>query len=139
MLEMLERLIRECRCLNKFALVDRAVSGTITIQDGSVSLPLLPGQYFWLTGSVYSTGLRKEGVTMPNETFVGTFVPLAIPPAFLDLAARLDEWTSKNVAPSPFQSESFDGYSYTRASGSNGGQLTWQDAFRDELAIWRTI
>ena len=40
---------------------------------------------------------------------------------------------------SPYQSESFGGYSYTKASASNGDQVDWKTVFRSRLNRWRKI
>lgn len=136
---MLEALIRECRCLPKFAQNDKAVTGTITIEGGMVSpLNLLPGQYYWVEGSVLSDGLHADWEVLPDETFTGAVTPLAIPKRFVELAEAVKAWKDENK-PSAFQSESFGGYSYTIATGKNGGQITWQEAFAMELREWRMI
>lgn len=134
---MLYSLMRECR--NYFPVEGAAVSGRIAIEGGVVDLPLLPGQYFLVEGSVLNDGLHQAGEALDDETFTGTVTPLAVPAAFRELADRIKDFVDKQGSPSPFQSESFAGYSYTRATGRNGGQVTWKDAFLDEIRQWRKI
>ena len=136
---MLYALMKECR--NYFPVKGATKSGTYKIEYGVVSgLDLLPGQYFLIEGSILNDGLHQVGDNVPleDETFTGTVIPLAIPKAFLELADKIAEWNVKNE-PSAFQSESFAGYSYSKASGKDGGQVTWKDAFRNEIAGWRKI
>lgn len=132
-------LMMECR--NYFQVEGAEISGEFTISGGSIGLRnLLTGQYYIIKGSVFNDGLHQAGsASLTDETFCGSVIPLAVPEKFLKLAERVSQWQENNAAPSAFQSESFGGYSYTRATGSDGGQLTWQDAFRKEIAKWRKL
>lgn len=137
---MLYELMRETR--NFFKVEGAERFGRFTVAGGRIDLPnLLPGQYFLVSGSVLNDGLHKNDDTdvMLDEEFSGVVSPLAIPIAFRELAQRIADWKEKAGEASPMQSESFGGYSYTRASGKNGGQLTWKDAFSGELSIWRKL
>ena len=72
------------------------------------------------------------------------FVIMAIPTEISNLLERINTWVDDNmsVLDSPYQSESFGGYSYSKASGnaSNGdGNITWQSHFANELNRWRKI
>ena len=117
---------------------------TYTIKDSTMELPFLQhGQYYRICGSVFNDGLHKYGDTedkLQNETFTGTVWALAIPKAVVELALEIEAWQSKNgeAAQSPYSSESFGGYSYTKATDSTTGRpVTWQTAFRDRLNQWR--
>ena len=47
-----------------------------------------------------------------------------------------------SAAMSPYMSESFGGYSYSKGASntaSGGSVVTWQDAFKTRLAPWRKI
>ena len=117
-----------------------------TIKDSTLELPFLQeGQYYRICGSVFNDGLHKYGDAedkLQNETFAGTVWALAIPKAVVELAAEIEAWQTKNgeVAQSPFVSESFGGYSYTKATGSTtGGSVTWQKAFNSQLNPWRKV
>lgn len=141
---MLEELMRECR--NWFKVPDGAYSGTFTIKDGSITLPfLVEGQYFRIVGSVFNDGVYEYGnVYLQDETFEGTIWALSVPPAFIKLSEEIKSWRDQyeNVANSPFQSESFAGYSYTKSSanGNSGGSVTgWQGVFASRLNKWRKL
>ena len=134
---MLEELLRHLK--NWF--VNTIHYGTFKIEGGALALPsLLDGQYFRIVGSVFNDGLHKAGDNdLTDEMFDGTVYALAIPKAVIDIAAEIDEWQTKNGAASPYESESFGGYSYTRATDANGKAITWQSAFSGRLNPWRKI
>lgn len=141
---MLEELMQECR--NWFKVPDGAYSGTFTIKDGSITLPFLVyGQYFRIVGSVFNDGVYEYGnVYLQDETFEGAIWALSVPPAFIKLSEEIKSWRDQyeNAANSPFQSESFAGYSYTKSSanGNSGGSVTgWQGVFASRLNKWRKL
>lgn len=120
--------------------------GTYTINNYDLELPFLQdGQYYRICGSVFNDGLHKYGDAMDklqDETFAGTVWALAIPKAVIDLAAKIEEWQNKNgdAVASPFSSESFGGYSYTKATDSTtGAQATWETVFRSQLNPYRKL
>ena len=120
--------------------------GTYTIKNSKLTLPFLHnGQYYRICGSVFNDGLHKYGDAydaLTNETFTGTVWALAIPKAVVDLSAKIEEWQNKNgeAVASPFTSESFGGYSYTKATDSiTGAQATWETVFRSQLNPYRQI
>lgn len=123
------------------------VSGTYTIQDGSIALPFLQdGQYFRICGSVFNDGLHQYGPAMEllqDETFTGAVWALAIPKSVVDLADEIAAWKEKYraVIDSPYTSESFGGYSYSKASGAGDstGSGGWQAAFRARLNPYRKL
>lgn len=118
--------------------------GEINVTKDGVALPLLKGQYIRIVGSVFNDGVYKYGETdvYQEETFNGEVWALAIPKGVLTLINEIKAWNDKNgdVATGPYQSESFGGYTYTRATDSaTGGAATWQTAFRAQLNRWRKI
>lgn len=118
--------------------------GTYTIESGTLSLPfLLDGQYYRIIGSVFNDGVHQYGVdTLTDETFTGAIWPMKIPQAVLDLDAKITAWqeANKKVLDSPYQSESWNGYSYSlKSGGANGGAITWQSNFASEMNRWRKI
>lgn len=141
---MLEELMRECR--NWFVAPNGVHHGVFTIKDGSISLPfLVSGQYFRIVGSVLNDGVYKYGAgSLTDETFDGTVWALAVPAAFISLVEDVEEWRNKyeSAANSPFQSESFAGYSYTMKSeiAAQGGSANgWHGAFSARLNKWRKL
>lgn len=138
---MLENVLRH---LNNWFLVE-IHEGTFTVENGSIALPFLQtNQYFRICGSVFNDGLHLyPAVDLTDETFTGTVWVLAVPKAVVALAEDIAAWEEKNgeSVASPYQSESFGGYSYTkRSAGSDSGTLNgWQDAFKSRLNDWRKL
>lgn len=141
---MLEELMRECK--NWFVVPGGVHLGLFSIAKGHISLPFLKvGQYFWIAGSVFNDGLYQYGsCVLQDEEFTGAVWALAVPAEFVKLAEDVQAWREANekAAQSPFQSESFGGYSYTKASGNTaqgGSALSWQSVFSARLKKWRKL
>ena len=139
---MLEQVLMHLK--NWFLVPGGIHEGTYTIEDGGIALPFLAnGQYFRICGSVFNDGLHQYPASdLKAETFDGTVWALAVPQAVIELAAEIEEWQKKNgdASVSPYQSESFGGYSYSKATDSaTGGAVTWQSAFRSRLNAWRKL
>ena len=139
---MLEQVLMHLK--NWFLVPGGIHEGTYTIEDGGIALPFLAnGQYFRICGSMFNDGLHQyPSGDLRNETFDGSVWALSIPRAVIELAVEIESWETKNgdAARSPFASESFGGYSYSKATGSeSGGAVTWQTAFRSRLNAWRKI
>jgi hypothetical protein len=67
---------------------------------------------------------------------------MGVPPAVIALLADINAWITKygESTESPYQSESFAGYSYTKATDAqSNGLATWQTMFRGQLSRWRKI
>lgn len=141
----LSAVMGECR--NHFIRTTR--TGDFTITGGVLTGAegwLLPGQYYWVRGSVFSDGVHRYGDaddTLTDETFSGRVDALAPPPDFLSLAAEIADWQGKygDAAASPFSSENFGGYGYTKASGvtQDGGVGGWEAAYSAKLARYRKL
>ena len=139
---MLEQVLMHLK--NWFLVPGGIHEGTYTIEDGGITLPFLAnGQYFRICGSVFNDGLHQYPASdLKAETFEGTVWALAVPQAVIDLALEIEAWQKKNgdASVSPYQSESFGGYSYSKATDSaSGGAVTWQSAFRSRLSAWRKL
>ena len=123
--------------------------GTFEITGGNITAPFLAeGQYFRIIGSIFNDGVHQYPADdLTDETFEGAVWALAIPEPVIKLAQEIQAWQDKygavdGVAMSPFASESFGGYSYTKASGSSSdgsGSITWQATFKKRLNAWRKI
>ena len=126
--------------LNNWFVVGR-YDDTYTIEDGGITLPFLAnGQYFRILGSTFNDGLYQYPTPdLTDETFDGAVWALAVPRAVVQLADEISAWEQKNgaAAAGPYTSESFGGYSYTRAAASDGRPLGWQDVFSAQLALWK--
>lgn len=139
---MLEQVLMHLK--NWFLVPGGIHEGTYTIEDGGITLPFLAnGQYFRICGSVFNDGLHQYPASdLKAETFDGSVWALAVPQAVIELAAEIEAWQAKNgdASVSPYQAESFGGYSYSKATDSaSGGAVTWQSAFRSRLSAWRKL
>lgn len=145
MREMLEQLLRH---LNNWFLIEddlgkpQIFCGTYEVKGGGMFLPFLqPNQFYRIVGSVFNDGLHRycdPEDYLQDETFTGAIWALAIPTAVINISSEIETWQQAN-ALSPYQSESFGGYAYQRASGRNGKAATWQDVFAHKLNAWRKI
>lgn len=124
------------------------VTGEFEIADGSLvtSLSLADNQYFRIQGSVFNDGIYKYPTDkLIDEKFTGKVTAMAVPPDVLQVMADASKWEDDNakVLQSPFNSESFGGYSYSKGSSSkkdgSQGQITWRDVFGDKLKAYRKI
>jgi hypothetical protein len=136
---MLEAVLRHTR---NWFVVER-LRGAFAVEGGSIGLPdgyLADGQYFRVVGSVFNDGLHKWPATdLKDEQFAGSVQALAIPAAVEELASDIAAWCEKYraTAETPYQSESFGGYTYSKSGDSDG--CTWQAAFKTELSRWRKL
>jgi len=118
----------------------------VEISSGTINLPFLKeNQYFYIKGSIFNDGVHRYPPSdLVDEVFAGKIYSMAIPPKLLNIVKEIDEWTNTygTVINSPFQSESFGGYSYTKASGnssSGNSSIDWKDVFGNKLKRWRKI
>ena len=136
---MLETVLQNLN--NWFLVPDGVHAGEFTVQGGQLTLPFLQtGQYFRVVGSVFNDGLHQYPVAdLTDETFTGSVWALAVPQAVIELAEEIDALQTKNGDPGPFTSESFGGYSYSKATNASGMAVGWQDVFKSRLNDWRRI
>lgn len=124
--------------------------GTFTIYGGQLTDVsfLQEGQYFRIIGSIFNDGVHiydpNDAESLYDEVFEGAIWAMAVPPAVIALSDKIDEWQTKHgdKALSPYQSESFNGYSYTKGGGSSQGGSsgpTWRSTFASELGKWRKL
>lgn len=135
-----------CAELKNYFLQDRDADihyGKYTISSGSIEIPfLIAGQYFRIVGSVLNDGVYQYPVSdLADETFSGAVWAMSVPPAVISLADEIAEWNEKNAETlaSPYTSESFGGYSYTKATSDDGGAYAWQNQFASRLNKWRRL
>lgn len=125
-------------------------SGSFRIVDGMLEADfLLPSQYFRVMGSLFNDGVHQYGNDFLNdEDFTGSVWSLAIPVAVIKLSEDIDAWRAKYEAPdssamSPYMSESFGGYSYSKGSAisgtGTGGATSWRTYFASRMNAWRKI
>ena len=117
--------------------------GKFTISGGSIApLDFLQeGQYFRIVGSVFNDGVYQYPATsLTDEVFEGAVWAMAVPPTLIALSAEIKAYNDSDVGkPSPYASESFGGYSYTKATDASGGPIGWQKVFGDRLRKWRKL
>lgn len=141
-------------CYGNFIIAD----GHISFADGT-ELPLQEGQHFRIIDSIFNDGvyeftsLPPEGegsspsTALKDEAFKGAVWCLAIPKEVLSLAEEISAWRAKyegidSNAMSPYNSESFGGYSYSKSSGSDAGGgngNSWQSVFGNRLSRYRKV
>ena len=130
------------------------LEGEFTISDGK--LPdlenlLIKGQYFYIYGSFFNDGVHEytDELVLKDETFEGLVQSMRIEPDFLKLVSDIEAWEAKyggidSTAMSPFNSESFGGYSYSKSNGSNesggtGNAADPKSVFKSRLNRWRKL
>lgn len=151
-----------CRELNNYFCRDDAdkITGTFAVVDGELMPPVyfLDGQYYRIVGSVFNDGVHNyrteptpEDETLKDEPeFDGQVWKMRVPQEVLNLAERISEWRTKNEAAdspnmSPYQSESFGIYSYSKGSsgqsksGAGSTAVSWQSQFASELNKYRRV
>ena len=112
--------------------------GVFEISGGVItpSTGLQENQYYRIVGSIFNDGVHKYGDEkdiLIDEKFDGTIWHMYVPADVIALASEIDEFQTNYGKVSPFSSESFGGYSYSK-------QFTgWKDAFADKLKQWRKI
>ena len=133
---------------------DEKYIGYIRISDGYFycndnQISIVNNRYIRIIGSVVSDGVYKYGTdTFVDEGFNGAVWLMRVPSDVIALAGEIAEWMAKygnidSVAMSPYQSESFGGYSYSKAgTGSNGETASvpaWALVYGGRLARYRKL
>jgi hypothetical protein len=122
-------------------------NGTFEIVGGKIApLDFLQeGQYFRIVGSIFNDGVYKYSSSGPasfpeDETFCGSIWSMAVPSAVVDLAEEIKKFNERDEAkPSSYTSESFGGYSYSKATDGNGAPIGWEKVFASRLNKYRRI
>ena len=125
-------------------------SGKIVISSNAISMQeniLQDGQYFKIEGSVFNDGVHQFPCNyLKDETFDGRIIAMAIPLEVIRLSEEIETWQEKygESISSPYQSESFGGYSYSKSSGRSGSTgndevVSWKSVFGSRLNHWRKI
>lgn len=135
-----------CAEVHNWFDVERAF-GIFQIKNGSLDVDdLQEGQYFRIIGSVFNDGVYQYPATgLKDEIFNGAIWYMAVPPDVTQLITDMTDWETQNAATlnSPYSSESFGGYSYTKASGNasagGDGSVTAFSHFADKLKRWRKV
>lgn len=138
---------------NYFSLDEDKIFGEFAVENGAItpSFYLEENQYYRIIGSVLNDGVHKNGDVLFDEaSFHGAVWKMRVPKAILDLDEEIAAWQNEHGSVqsanmSPFTSESFGGYSYSKSSGAstdNGAgssAVTWQTVYSQRLNPYRKI
>lgn len=119
-------------------------NGTYEIVGGKIT-PLdfiQENQYFRIIGSVFNDGVYQNtaDLVLTDEIFSGSVWSMAVPPSVIDLAEEIKKYNESDEAkPSAYISESFGGYSYSKATDKNGAPMGWKKVFASRLNPYRRI
>ena len=120
--------------------------GDFTIDNGTISPPIdiKEGQYFRIVGSMFNDDVHTLADELKDESFHGGIWLMRVPSDVTSLLNDINDYEAKygSINLSPYQSESFAGYSYSKAakgSGNSGSTVTWRDAFKSRLNKYRKI
>ncbi len=125
---------------NFFDRFDNPVAGAFTFEPDTVPDGLAPGQYFLVYGSILNDGVHKAGDgDLTAETFNGTVQPMRVPSAFIALAKKIDAYDNALPSGGVYVSQSFNGWSGTMATGSDGLPADGLTHYRKEINQWRKM
>lgn len=122
--------------------------GTFKIVNGELQVDFLKeNQYCKIVGSIFNDKVHQFSTGgLTDEEFEGQIWAMAVPPALIALAYDVEAWIAKygEAVSSPYQSESFGGYSYSKASGQGKdgtmkSNYDWRDVFGSRLNQWRKL
>lgn len=135
---------------NYFTYSEDRHIGDFTIENGVLAPSLdFPTDYIRIVGSRLNDGVHKKNANgifvLKDESFHGAVWIMSVPQDFENLVAEIEAWQDKygEAIKSPYQSESFGGYSYSKANGnsSSGGSQSpsWTSQFSGSLKRYRRI
>ncbi len=128
--------------------------GDFAIVNGVITPSFdIPTDYIRIVGSHLNDGVHKRGENgfelIDEAEFHGAVWVMSPPADFLELVAKMEAWEAKycgidSQAMSPFNSESFGGYSYSKSgggsgSGSSSGAADAIELFSRQLNQYRRI
>ena len=119
--------------------------GKFTIENGALvgDYGIATGQFFRIMGSALNDGAYIYGQEeLEDETYEGALWLMAVPKDVRNLITEIDMWVEKygNITTSPYQSESFGGYSYTKSRGNaTSSNPTWQSVYSDRLGRYKKL
>lgn len=147
---MLNTMADVMRYLNNY--FDKGyIDGKFEVSDDGVLSPtdgIVSGQYIAIEGSINHDGvypctdgwLGYDEEIPFGEEFQGRVWLLHPPASFVKLCRRISDFQKESEKVSgPYTSESFAGYSYSKATSKSGGAVTWQETFERELMPYRRM
>lgn len=145
---MLEQVLGS---IHNWFVRDTLSVGGCTIENGALpaSIPIPDGVWYRIQGSYLNDGMHLKGDEeegLVDETFSGTITTHVIPKALLSIVQEISDWNESNgkAMNTPYQSESFGGYSYTlkgnsTSSGTSVPSTGWKAVFAGRLNQWRKL
>lgn len=136
-------LTEVCAELRNYFVVE-IHEGRFTIDGGKIA-PLdfiQENQYFRIVGSVFNDGVYQytADLVLTDEIFSGSVWAMAVPPTLIALAEDIKKYNESDEAkPSAYTSESFGGYSYSKATNSDGSPIGWKKVFASRLKPFRRM
>ena len=132
----------------RFEIADGVIT---SMNDGDMGM--ISGQYYRIIGSVLNDGVWRyppeedHAPLLKDETFEGAVWLMAVPPDVVLLANDIRNWQDKyggidSQAMSPYTSESFSGYSYSKGQGvmeTGNGLSGWKSVFAGRLARYKKL
>lgn len=145
-------LTKICNYLKNFFETERII-GDVVISEGKVSVngnavEIAKDAYFALFHQHFVTGVFKYGTDeLADGSFRGAVWLMDIPKAIFDAAEWGEAWNAQHgnadsQANTPFDSESFGGYAYTKAQSStsaNGSSVFNNAQFIAMILPYRRI
>lgn len=139
----LRNWFEKAKYFGTFRIVNGEIDLSELVADGSLQV----GQYFRICDSVFNDGVYQYPASdLIDEVFEGAVWAMAVPPTVIAMQTEINNWLAnedvQKALASPYQSESFGGYSYTKASAGSsdsGEGITWQKKFKSQLNQWRKI
>ena len=131
---------------NYFTYEHDRIIGDWSVVNGKLVPSLdIPTDYYAIFGSRKNNGVHKVNdygdVLVDEGPFHGSVWFMSPPQDFLDKVEEITAWidTYGKTLNSPYTSESFGGYSYTKGKSRSGSDfgITWRDQFGPELkSLW---
>ena len=90
---------------------------------------------------MFNCGVHRHAAhDLTDESFDGAVWARAVPPAVVELLQKIQEFEAATAnTPTAYISESFGGFSYTKATDANGLPVGWKSVFKNELSRWRKL
>lgn len=120
-----------------FAIINGRLTGTKN--------KYITQQYIIIKGSILNDGLYQvtPSLTVANsldEEFDGVIYGLAIPMLVIQISKEVRIYEESNpIQKSNIISTSWGGWSESKATGANGGNITWQELFDKKLMPYKKM
>lgn len=119
---------------NTFNFEEDVVANQTNILDG-----LAPHQYYKIEGSIFNDGVHEAVESLTPEKFYGKVQPMRVPKVFVELAKKITAYDEKLPSGGVYVSQSFNGWSGTMATGTDGLPADGCTRYRREINQWRKL